>query len=120
MGFFEAGGYYPDFILWVKQEARQHITFVDPKGTNYLGGPTDPKIGLAESIKEHEARMADHEELVELDAFIVSETPLEHLRWGHGLSKEDLERRHVLFPEGGGTAHIRRMFELMGELAEAA
>ena len=98
---------------------RQHIAFVDPKGLNYLDGPTDPKIRLAEAIKEHEARLSAQEKLVELDAFIVSETPFDQLRWGHGLSREALEESHVLFPEGGDTGHISRMFELMGELAEA-
>ena len=116
IGFFEAGGYYPDFILWVKENDRQHIAFVDPKGLNYLDGLTDPKIGLAKSIKEHEKRLGAHGKLVELDAFVVSETPFHQLRWAHGLTRETLEEHHVLFPESGSTNHIRRMFELMGEL----
>ena len=120
VGFFEAGGFYPDFILWVKQDTRQHIAFVDPKGLRNLDGPTDPKIRLAESIKEHEARLTNQKADVTLDAFLVSETPFHQLHWAANvLSKEDLEARHVLFPEGGDTRHIRRMFELMGELAEA-
>ena len=43
VGFFEAGNFYPDFILWVLMNGRQHIAFVDPKGIRNLG-PTDPKI----------------------------------------------------------------------------
>ena len=120
VGFFEAGRFYPDFILWVKQDTRQHIAFVDPKGLRNLDGPTDPKIRLAESIKEHETRLTNQEANVALDAFLVSETPFHQLPWASEvISKEYLEDRHVLFPENGNTEHIRRMFELMGELAEA-
>ena len=121
VGFFEAGGYYPDFILWVKQDTRQHIAFVDPKGLHYLDGLTDPKIGFAESIKDYEERLAAQEEQrVQLDAFLISETPLHQLEWARELTKETLEEQyHVLFPESPGTRHIRRMFELMGELPAA-
>ncbi len=119
VGFFEAGGYYPDFILWVMQRDHQHIAFVDPKGLNYLEGLTDPKIGLAESIKEHQKRLSAQDERVVLDAFVISETPFDQVRWVPGLSRAELEKSHVLFPQGGGTSHIRRMFELMEELREA-
>ena len=121
VGFFEAGGFYPDFILWVNQDTRQHIAFVDPKGLRNLDGPTDPKIRLAESIKEHGSRLTNQQPNVALDAFLVSETPFHQIQWAADtISKEDLEARHVLFPETGNTSHIRLMFELMGELTEAA
>ena len=54
VGFFEAGNFHPDFILWLLVGGRQHIVFVDPKGIRNLG-PTDPKIQFYETIKEIEA-----------------------------------------------------------------
>jgi len=33
IGFFEAGNFYPDFIVWVLSNGIPHITFVDPKGS---------------------------------------------------------------------------------------
>lgn len=122
VGFFEAGGFYPDFMLWVKQDARQHIAFVDPKGLRNLDGPNDPKIRLAESIKEHEERLKAQNANVTLDAFLISETPYHQLQWAsNAITKEDLEAGHVLFPdEGGGGEHIRRMFGLMNELADVS
>ena len=33
IGFFEAGNFYPDFILWLLVPDRQYVTFVDPKGS---------------------------------------------------------------------------------------
>ena len=54
VGFFEAGNFHPDFILWLLVAGRQHVVFVDPKGIRNLG-PTDPKIQFYETIKEIEA-----------------------------------------------------------------
>ncbi|MDP2735796.1 MAG: restriction endonuclease subunit R, partial [bacterium] len=32
VGFFESAGFYPDFILWIKEGDRQRIVFVEPHG----------------------------------------------------------------------------------------
>ncbi len=44
IGFFEAGNFYPDFILWLLYPDTQYVTFIDPKGIRNLEGETDPKI----------------------------------------------------------------------------
>jgi hypothetical protein len=56
VGFFEAGNFHPDFIIWLLSETGQHIVFVDPKGIRNIGA-TDPKIQFYETIKEIEQRM---------------------------------------------------------------
>jgi hypothetical protein len=43
VGFFEAGNFYPDFILWLMADGEQHFGFVDPKGIRSLGW-SDPNI----------------------------------------------------------------------------
>ena len=58
VGFFEAGNFHPDFILWLLANGRQQIIFVDPKGIRNLG-PSDPKIQFYETIKEIEHRLGD-------------------------------------------------------------
>ena len=37
VGFFEAGNFHPDFILWLLAGGQQHVIFVDPKGIRNLG-----------------------------------------------------------------------------------
>src|SRR5205823_5640287 len=59
LGFFEAGNFYPDFILWLVVGARQHIAFLDPKGIRNLLGAEDSKISFYKTIKELEARLGD-------------------------------------------------------------
>ncbi len=44
IGFFEAGNFYPDFILWLLVDGKQYVSFIDPKGLRNLEGPEDPKI----------------------------------------------------------------------------
>ncbi len=55
--FFEADNFYPDFILWIKEENRQYITFVDPKGILMLGSLEHPKIKFAETIKNKQDKL---------------------------------------------------------------
>jgi hypothetical protein len=43
VGFFEAGNFHPDFIVWLFTPGLQHILFVDPKGIRNIGA-TDPKV----------------------------------------------------------------------------
>ena len=38
VGFFEAGNFHPDFILWLLTAGQQEVIFVDPKGIRNLRG----------------------------------------------------------------------------------
>ena len=54
IGFFEAGNFHPDFILWLLAGDRQHVTFVDPKGIRNVG-VDDPKNPL---LRDHQGDRA--------------------------------------------------------------
>lgn len=96
IGFFEAGNFHPDFILWLLSGKRQYISFVDPKGITRLEGLEDPKISFHKTIKELEDRLGDSS--VTLNSFIVSSTlPSDVSWWDGGITKTELERKNVLF-----------------------
>ncbi len=81
MGFFEAGNFYPDYILWIDTADTQYISFIDPKGLLRIR-PDDPKIEFYRTIKELEARLApsaDGKKIV-LNSFIMSGTSSSQLR----------------------------------------
>ena len=40
VGFFEAGNFHPDFIVWLIADGQEYISFVDPKGIRNLGHKT--------------------------------------------------------------------------------
>lgn len=96
IGFFEAGGFYPDFILWHVNQDRQRIVFVDPHGVRHTG-PKDEKIEFSERIKDVQRRLKD--ERVELESFILapSSTTSAWVNSNWRMTVEELRAKHVLF-----------------------
>ncbi|MGM9760012.1 MAG: DEAD/DEAH box helicase family protein [Parabacteroides sp.] len=94
IGFFEANNFYPDFILWVNDGEKQHVTFIDPKGIRNLRVWEDPKIQLYKLLKTEIAPRLGDPDIV-LDSFIISNTPYEEVSfWG---IQHDFKQHHVLF-----------------------
>ncbi len=108
VGFFEAGNFHPDFILWQLAGDRQQVAFVDPKGIRNLG-PNDPKIRFHETIKEIETRLGDPK--VVLESFIVSNTPSHVMRSLWDIEKPEMTRRHILFQEEDKDTYIGAMLQ---------
>ena len=105
VGFFEDAGFYPDFILWVKDAARQRVVFVEPHGMVYANAyKHDEKARLHERIGDLSRTISERSNRrdVVLDSYIVSATSYEDLykRYGNGdWSRSDFAERHILFPE---------------------
>jgi hypothetical protein len=106
VGFFEAGGFHPDFILWMVVGNKQFVTFIEPHGLLHEGQASD-KILFRERIKEIERRLNDPN--VVLNSFIMSWTPYPQLRWGP--SREDLEKQHILFMTDDKDQYIGKLFD---------
>ena len=107
VGFFENTGFYPDFILWIKDAQGQRIVFIEPHGMLHARSyEQDDKAQLHERLPDFAEKIAKRSVYkdVKLDSFIVSETPYQKL-WGrYGDDSWDLERftqAHILFPEQG-------------------
>lgn len=112
IGFFEAGNFHPDFILWLLDGTRQHITFVDPKGVRNLLGADDPKIRFYKTVKELEQRLGDPE--IVLNSFIVANTPHQKVaHWrdetGELMDRARFEQRHVLFQNDDKALYIGKL-----------
>jgi hypothetical protein len=114
IGFFEAGNFYPDFIVWLLLPERQYITFVDPKGIRNLQGTNDPKIRFHETIKGLEQRLGDPK--ITLNSFVVSVTPYNQVGWWEGgMTEKDFENHHILFRDIETRAHLETVFrKLLG------
>ena len=108
IGFFEAGNFYPDFILWVVDGQRQRIVFIDPKGLVMLK-PNDfsnPKIRLYETLPgvpslQHTDR--------DVDAFILADQPYDMTRQQFGSlnhTPEEFAQHHILFPDEDFSARL--------------
>jgi hypothetical protein len=103
VGFFEAGNFYPDFILWcLNKDGTQRICFIDPHGLEHEG-PGSDKIQFSANIKQLEERLSDAK--VTLESIILSPSAnrmrIEHL-WTHqGQPVPDLDKLHVFFQGEG-------------------
>ncbi len=109
IGFFEAGNFYPDFILWLIADGKQYVCFIDPKGLTHIRGFKDPKVQFAKEIKNIEKRLNDPD--VILDSFIVSNTYQREIDWwsdGNDIEK-DFSSHHVLFQKEDD-AYIDKIF----------
>jgi hypothetical protein len=117
IGFFEAGNFYPDFILWLLVDGKQYVNFIDPKGLRNLEGPEDPKIRFHQTIKDLERQLGDP--AVILNSFIISSTRLSQVKWWNGgMSKEEFEARNVLFQKEDRGAYIRKLLNKILEQAK--
>lgn len=110
LGFALAGNFYPDFLLWLVDEATGHqsLSFLDPKGIRNLD-LNDPKFGLFREVKNLEAEIGDGN--LSLSAFILSATDFGDLINSHRIKRCDLEARNVLFMDTGGTRYIQQLLE---------
>ena len=119
LGFALAGNFYPDFLLWLVDDAsgKQWLTFVDPKGMRNID-ISHPKLGLYKEVKTLEATLAGQGKPGELplvlNAFILSPTKFaDLLNVGDPAKKADLESRHVLFMEDGGGSYLKKLFSAL-------
>ena len=104
IGFFEAGNFYPDFIMWLVNKNIQYVTFIDPKGIGRVG-IDDPKINFYQTIKGLEEDLGDSS--VILNSFIISNTRFSDLPIQG--NREDWESKNVLFQVEDKGKYIERM-----------
>ncbi len=127
LGFALAGNFYPDFLLWLVDDApesgtgKQWLTFIDPKGLRNLD-LSHPKLGLYKEVKTLETTLAAQAKAGEaplvLNAFVLSPTRFaDLLNVGDPAMKADLESRNVLFMQDGASSYLKKLFRFLA-LAE--
>jgi len=113
LGFALAGNFYPDFLLWLVDDAtgEQWLNFIDPKGIRQMN-LNDPKLGLYKEVKNLQTKLADPD--LVLNAFILSVTKFSDLlNVSDKYKAKDLEDRHVLFMDTSGQKYLEGMFARM-------
>lgn len=93
IGFFEAGNFYPDFILWAVTGEQQVVAFIEPHGISHEG-PEHAKVQFHKVIKDIEERLKDKH--LRLESFIVTPTRYQQVQ-AQGYTRQHWEDRHVLF-----------------------
>ena len=88
VSFFDDFAYYPDFIVWLKDQQNQHVMFLDPKGLSRYGGKERRKVGLHTGIAEVEERIRNTDKNLHLHAYVLSVTPAEQIDDGRRSATE--------------------------------
>ncbi|WP_236979955.1 DEAD/DEAH box helicase family protein [Membranihabitans maritimus] len=115
IGFFEANGFYPDFIMWLVSNEEQYIGFIDPKGLRNINGIEHPKIQFYKTIKSTiEPRIHAKDDRMYLSSFIVSVTSFEQLKhWRGGDTIGEFNEKNVYFMDNQRSTYIERILEKM-------
>ena len=100
VSFFDDYAYYPDFIIWLKDETCQHVIFLDPKGLSRYGHREQQKVRLHQEIKKTETQIRTSDPDVRLHAYVLSVTP-PALIDGAVRSRDDWKQRGVYFLDEG-------------------
>ncbi|MBA2442253.1 MAG: DEAD/DEAH box helicase family protein [Rubrobacter sp.] len=104
IGFFNTLGFYPDFILWVREGGGQRVVFVEPHGMRNDPAPEhNDKVRLYRELETLSQSIAARQGLenLTLDSYIISATPFEELKkqWSGGWSRERFAEEHILFED---------------------
>lgn len=111
VGFFEAGNFFPDFILWLCAGGKQYVAFVDPKGLGRVHGFDDPKVRFHAKVKEIEANLGDP--AMVLSSFIVSNTHRGNVAWWKDgtATEQDFANHHILFQKDDRGSYIEALLK---------
>ena len=122
ISFFAESGFRPDFILWLLQEDRQTIAFLDPKGLrNFTDNFNNPKVQLGRRIKNLEKNLKRNE--IRLESYLIAGTYRNLLRWpspGNGAQQAtaaDFREHHILCAKDEPDTYVR---DLITELQSRA
>lgn len=113
IGFYQNEGFYPDFILWILDGAKQRIVFIEPHGMIYdTINEDNEKITLFKRFHtlSHERFRGEH---IKLDAFMISKTSLQDLQRRYpDISKESFaENWHILFRTETDPTYLSPIFQ---------
>ena len=112
IGFYQNEGFYPDFILWITDEANQRIVFIEPHGMVYEDIHEDnPKINLFKRLRKisHQRFRGEN---VHMDAFIISTTDFTDVRRRYtSMDRQDFETWHILFRKAGDPTYLSPIFQ---------
>jgi len=103
VGFFDNEGFYPDFILWIKEDDKQRLVFIEPHGMRHEKAfKHSDKARLHERLRDFSRELSKHGGLdnVTLDSFIISKTKYDELHkiWEGGTwDREKFTKHHILF-----------------------
>ncbi len=101
IGLYRQSGFFPDFIVWVKhgRPARQRIILLEPHGLHHEtpAALESDKVRALEAFRRTGQSATFKKKRIELDGYIVTDTPLEQIPGGTlGRNREELAKDYAV------------------------
>lgn len=116
IGFFQRSGFYPDFILWIKNTANEnfHLVFIEPHGMHHQGlfGVNRDKIEALKSLSVVSQTPEFHTSGVTLDGYIITSTPKNEIPGAESLGWEELEAQFRVMDQDTQKHYIEKLVRL--------
>ena len=100
VSFFDDYGFYPDFILWIKNAKRQDILFIDPKGLMQYNSKIKSKVDLHQRIKDTESKIQNKHPDLFLHSYIWSVTRPQDIGSDEEMTRGEWQKKGVFFAQG--------------------
>jgi hypothetical protein len=104
VGFFRRSGFYPDFILWIRNKAEKttRVRFIDPHGMHHggLSGNKD-KIECFKELQELSKEPAFSKKKILLDGYILTNTELKKIPGAEDKNWSQLEEEFRILRQQG-------------------
>lgn len=112
VGFYQNEGFYPDFILWITEGAKQRVVFIEPHGMVHEAiNEHNDKVTLFKRLRDlsYERFRGEH---VQMDSFIISKTDFHTLRRREGMDRPEFAKKwHILFRDPADPAYLSPIFQ---------
>lgn len=103
VGFFRRSGFYPDFILWIKEmsSGRFHLIFAEPHGMHHEGlyGENLDKIEALKALTVISKSREFQASNVTLEGYILTQSPKENIPGAEDLSWQRLQLDYKLLQQ---------------------
>ena len=111
--FCQNEGFSPDFILWMLDDQKQHIVFIEPHGMVYEAiNNYNDKILLYKRLRELSEKQRFQAEGVQMDSYIISATDFPTLIGKHpDMTKQDFDNLHILCRNPANPTYLSPIFE---------
>jgi hypothetical protein len=104
VGFFRKSGFYPDFVLWIKDRGAKstHILFIEPHGLHHggLSGNRD-KMAALEELRTISREKVFQKKRITMDGRILTKTKLKHIADAGNRTWADIESEFPVLRQEG-------------------
>jgi hypothetical protein len=112
VGFFRQSGFFPDFILWIKNKKTKatRVQFIEPHGLHHggLSGNEDKFEALKKLVKISEEKLFK-KKMMKMSGYILTRTELEEIPDAKEKDWPILERDYLILRQEG--PYIEKLFK---------